>query len=142
MPYIVDHALRVEAAVAAPYTRVIRHDPSDGGYSAYVLELPGVFGGGDTAQEANDSLDEAIRLWVGHELDAGHDIPVPFDPEGFSGRVTLRMTPFLHERAQVRAAIERVSLNRLLEIAIGVYLGERAEPAATGDVGRLRVAEE
>ena len=139
MPYLVD---RIEAAVAAPYTRVIRHDPSYGGYSAYVLELPGVFGGGDTAQEANDSLDEAIRLWVSHELEAGHDIPAPFDPEGFSGRVTLRMTPFLHERAQVRAAIERVSLNRLLEIAISTYLGERVEPAASGDVGRLRVAEE
>ena len=142
MPYIVDHALRVEAAVAAPYTRIIRHDPSDGGYSAYVLELPGVFGGGDTAQEANDSLDEAIRLWVAHELVAGHDIPAPFDPEGFSGRVTLRMTPFLHERAQVRAAIERVSLNRLLEIAISTYLGDRAEPAAAASVEMRRVAEE
>jgi predicted RNase H-like HicB family nuclease len=142
MVYLVDPTRRVEAAVAAPYTRVIRHDPSDGGYSAYVLELPGVFGGGDTAQEANDSVDEAIRLWVAHELEAGHDIPVPFDPEGFSGRVTLRMTPFLHERAQVRAAIERVSLNRLLEIAISTYLGERAEPAAPVSVEMRRVAED
>ena len=142
MPYVVGSADQVEAAVTASYTRVIRHDPSDGGYSAYVLEMPGVFGGGETAQEANDSLDEAIRLWVGHEINAGHEIPAPFDPEGFSGRVTLRMTPFLHERAQVRAAIERVSLNRLLEIAIAVYLGERMEPSTVADVGRLRVAEE
>lgn len=144
MPYLVgrDFTDRVAAAVAAPYTRVVRHDPSDGGYSAYVLELPGVFGGGDTAQEANDSLDEAIRLWVAHELEAGHDIPAPFDPEGFSGRVTLRMTPFLHERAQVRAAIERVSLNRLLEIAIGTYLGERVEPVARDLDPSRRVAED
>lgn len=139
MPYLVD---RVEAAVAAPYTRVVRHDPADGGYSAYVLELPGVFGGGDTAQEANDSLDEAIRLWVSHELDAGHEIPAPFDPEGFSGRVTLRMTPFLHERAQVRAAIERVSLNRLLEIAIGVYLGDHAAPVQPAGEAWRGVAED
>lgn len=116
----------IEAAVAAPYTRVIRHDPSDNGYSAYVLELPGVFGGGDTAQEANDSLDEAIRLWVEHELTIGHVIPDPVDSESFSGRVTLRMTPFLHERAYTRAVIEGVSLNRLLEIAIAHYLGEHA----------------
>ncbi len=144
MPYLVgrDFADHIAAAVAAPYTRVVRHDPSDGGYSAYVLELPGVFGGGDTAQEANDSLDEAIRLWVAHELEAGHDIPVPFDPEGFSGRVTLRMTPFLHERAQVRAAIERVSLNRLLEIAIGTYLGERVESVARELEPSRRVAED
>jgi predicted RNase H-like HicB family nuclease len=143
MPYIVDDlARRVEAAVAAPYTRVIRHDPADGGYSAYVLELPGVFGGGDTAQEANDSLDEAIRLWVAHEVEAGHEVPAPFEPEGFSGRVTLRMTPFLHERAQVRAAIEHVSLNRLLEIAIATYLGERPEASSTGRDRLLRVAEE
>lgn len=142
MVYLLDPTDRVEAAVAAPYTRVIRHDPSDGGYSAYVLELPGVFGGGETAQEANDSLDESIRLWVAHEIAAGHEIPAPFDPEGFSGRVTLRMTPFLHERAQVRAAIERVSLNRLLEVAIGAYLGERVEPSPRGVADRLRVAEE
>lgn len=142
MVYLVPSGGRVEAAVAAPYTRVIRHDPSDGGYSAYVLELPGVFGGGDTAQEANDSLDEAIRLWVAHEIEAGHEIPAPFDPEGFSGRVTLRMTPFLHERAQVRAAIEQVSLNRLLEIAISTYLGDRTQPAASQGSGMRRVAED
>jgi predicted RNase H-like HicB family nuclease len=143
MPYVVNLEGRIEAAVVAPYTRVIRHDPSDGGYSAYVLELPGVFGGGETAQEANDSLDESIRLWVGHELQAGREIPAPFDPEGFSGRVTLRMTPFLHERAQVRAAIERVSLNRLLEIAISTYLGERVEASAAAGVPEMRrVAEE
>lgn len=142
MAYIVGLEGRIEAAVAAPYTRVIRHDPSYHGYSAYVLELPGVFGGGETAQEANDSLDEAIRLWVEHELQAGHGIPAPFAPEGFSGRVTLRMTPFLHERAQVRAAIERVSLNRLIEIAIATYLGERAEPSPAAGVEMRRGAEE
>lgn len=117
-------AQAVEAAVRAPYTRVLRYSEDDAAFVAYVLELPGVIAGGETAEEANAELDDAIRSWVDHELEAGHDIPQPFAPEGFSGRVTLRMTPGLHERAQVRAALEGVSLNRLLETAIAAYLGE------------------
>lgn len=115
----------VEDAVHAPYTRVLRHYPDDGVFVAHILELPGVIAGGETVEETNASLDDGIRSWVEHELNAGHSIPEPFDPEGFSGKVTLRMTPFLHERAQLRAAVEGVSLNRLLEVAIATYLGEQ-----------------
>ncbi|MCK9496563.1 MAG: type II toxin-antitoxin system HicB family antitoxin [Dehalococcoidia bacterium] len=119
---------RAEEAVQAPYTRILRYDAADGIFVLHVLELPGVIAGGETVEEANASLDDGIRSWVEHELRVGHEIPEPFDPEGFSGRVTLRLTPFLHERAQLRAAIEGVSLNRLLETAIAYYLGDRDVP--------------
>ena len=66
----------VRAAVAAPYTRVFVRE-ADGRYSTSVLELPGCYSSGDTAEEAMEMLDEAIAMWVGAELEDGHDIPPP-----------------------------------------------------------------
>lgn len=66
----------VRAAVAAPYTRVFVRE-ADGGYSTSVLELPGCYSSGDTAEHAMEMLDEAIALWVEAELEDGHEIPPP-----------------------------------------------------------------
>lgn len=116
-----------------PYHRIIRHD--DGGYAAEVLELPGCFSSGDTPEEAIANLSEAMEIWLSSELDAGHEIPEPIDEDRYAGRVSLRLTPSLHRRATVAAAIEGVSLNRLLSTAIAVYLGE-LRPPSNHDNGR------
>ena len=42
-----------------------------------VRELPGVYAGGDTVEEAMSYLDETIAEWVEAELRAGRDIPPP-----------------------------------------------------------------
>ena len=70
----IDEAVR--AALAAPYTRVFIRE-ADGGYSTSVLELPGCYSAGGTAEEAMEMLDEAIELWVAVSLELGHDIPPP-----------------------------------------------------------------
>ncbi|MCY4505717.1 MAG: type II toxin-antitoxin system HicB family antitoxin [Acidobacteria bacterium] len=67
---------RVRAAVAAPYTRLFTRE-EDGRYSTSVLELPGCYSSGDTAEEAMELLDEAIAMWVEAEVECGHDIPPP-----------------------------------------------------------------
>lgn len=147
---IIDH--RVEAALRAPYARILRRE-EDGGYSCEVLELPGCYSTGDNAEQAMTNLDEAIALWVESEIEAGNTIPPPLDIDQHSGRLTLRIPPSLHERAVTRAAAERVSLNRLLSSAIASHLGvaagvsagvsaevddsRRGEPARTA----LRIAE-
>ena len=120
----------VRAAVEAPYSRVLTRE-EDGGYSASVLELPGCFSGGDTAREAMDNLDEAIALWVEAEAEDGHDIPPPSRAIEYSGRLTLRLLPSIHERAALLAQQEGVSLNRYLAAAITYYVGLGSPQAAT-----------
>ena len=112
----------VHAALAAPYTRLLTRE-DDGGYSASVLELPGCFTSGDTAEETMELLDEAIEMWVAVELEDGHDIPPPSSAVEYSGRLTLRLLPSIHERAALLAEHEGASLNRYLANAISYYVG-------------------
>ena len=71
---------RARAAAKAPYTRITHRD--EDGWSVRVAELPGVYAGGDTVEEAMAYLDETIAEWVEFELRAGRDIPPPADLEG------------------------------------------------------------
>lgn len=143
---IIDH--RVEAALRAPYARILRRE-EDGGYSCEVLEFLGCYSSGGSADQAMSQLDEAMALWVESEIEAGNAIPPPLDLDQHSGRLTLRIPPSLHERAVTRAAAERVSLNRLLSSAIASHLGVANGVADGTDSGRgeprsaaLRIAED
>ena len=44
------------------FTGVLIQDPSDGGYTAYIAELPEVIAEGATIAEANDNLFEAFNI--------------------------------------------------------------------------------
>ena len=131
----IDEAVR--AALAAPYTRLLTRE-EDGGYSTSVLELPGCYSSGDTAEEAMELLDEAIEMWVAVEVEDGHDIPPPSSAEEYSGRLTLRLLPSIHERAAILAERERVSLNRYLANAISYYVGLGSPQASPDPTARAR----
>ena len=73
------HNDRIAEILSAPYARVLRRE-AEGGYSAEVIEFPGCFSAGDTAEETMANLDEAMTLWLEGELADGHDIPVPLAP--------------------------------------------------------------
>ena len=115
---------QIANAIGAPYTRIIHRD--EGTWSGRVLELPGVFGGGDTPEEVMESLDEAIAIWVGDQIEREHDIPQPFEPGRFSGQFSLRIPPALHADAAEFARLQSVSLNRLFSAAIAYYLGRHS----------------
>jgi predicted RNase H-like HicB family nuclease len=126
---MVDRAVIDEAVAAAqrgPYARVLTRE-ADGGYSAEVLEFPGCLSAGDSAAEAVDNLDEAIGLWVASVVEDGQEVPRPYREAQFSGRLTLRLLPSLHERAAIVAGREGVSLNRLLSTAVAHYVGVHEE---------------
>ncbi len=131
----IDEAVRV--ALAAPYTRLLTRE-EDGGYSTSVLELPGCFSSGDTPEDAMEMLDEAIELWVAVEVEDGHDIPPPSRAVEYSGRLTLRLLPSIHERAAMLAQHERVSLNRYLANAISYYVGLGSQHDSSGAPARAR----
>ena len=117
-----DEAGVIRAAQLGPYARILTRD-EDGRYAAEVLEFPGCFSSGDSAEEAMSNLDEAIEVWVGATLDEGAEVPPPMLHGEFSGRVTLRLLPSVHERAALLARLEGVSLNRLLSNAVSHYVG-------------------
>ena len=121
----------VDTALRAPYARVLQREEA-GGFSCQVLEFPGCFSSGDSAEEAMANLEEAMALWVESEAERGHDIPEPLETREFSGRMTLRLPPSLHRRAARVAELERISLNRFLAAAIAVYVGETAAAATSG----------
>ena len=117
-----DETSVIKGAQLGPYARILTRD-EDGRYAAEVLEFPGCFSSGDTPDEAMAHLDEAIEVWIGATLDEGAVVPPPMLHSEFSGRVTLRLLPSVHERASMLARLEGVSLNRLLSNAVSHYVG-------------------
>lgn len=111
---------RIERAMRLPYLRIIQAD--EDGYSARVLELPGCFSGGDTAAEAAEELEDAMRMWLEHEFEAERPVPEPLDLHRYSGKLTLRVAPSLHRELAQRALLEEKSLNGLIAelLAIGL----------------------
>ena len=109
--------------LSLPYHRTVQRDP-EGSWSAAVLELDGVFSGGDSADEALNALDEAMELWIELEFEAGRSIPRPWGSRTYSGTLNLRLPKALHAAAAARASIEGVSLNQLLVTAVASYLGD------------------
>ncbi len=70
--------MNVDDYMQRPYTRILESD-ENGGWCARVLELEGCFSGGDTPDEANRSLSEAMRLWIEFQIERGYEIPEPID---------------------------------------------------------------
>lgn len=113
---------RVAEYMAKPFARLTMRDP-EGTYSARVIEFPGCFGGGDTAEEAARSLTESMEVWIESELEEGRDIPEPSWAAAYSGNIRLRLPRSMHEQAAHRADLDSVSLNQLFVAAIASYLG-------------------
>ena len=114
--------------LSMPYTRIFRAaDEND--FTSEVMEFPGCFATGDTAEEAMENLEEAMVMWVEAERETGHDIPESLVLDEYSGRMTLRIPSSLHQRAALEAQREEVSLSRLLSAAVASYVG--SQPSAT-----------
>ena len=114
--------LRIGEVLAQPYTQIVVRDP-EGTYSAQVLEFPGCFSGGATAEDAVRNLHEAMALWVESELEDGHSIPEPNGATDYSGKVLLRLPISVHRAAALKAELEGTSLNQFLVAAVATYLG-------------------
>lgn len=110
-----------------PYTRVIIPDLN--GYSAEILEFPGCFASGSTAEEAYRNLEGAAASWLEAELAKGASIPSPLKHYEASGAYLWRPPRSLHARAIAVAAMEGVSLNQYLTTVVAENLGARAAQA-------------
>ncbi len=72
---------QIAAALAAPYVRVFQKQ-ADGGYQAYVVEMPGGMTAGDTLEETNELLEEVMAIWLEYAIADGQPIPPPFEDPG------------------------------------------------------------
>jgi len=105
-----------------PYGRLLIKD-SDGTFAAEILEFPGCYTQGETADEAMANLDEAARNWIEETLKQGKPIPEAMANNDASGKFALRLPRGLHQKATLMAEREGVSLNTFFIDAIAERVG-------------------
>ncbi len=112
----------IQEYLKEPYARILIPD-EEGGFSAEILEFPGCFAEGDTADEAMQALDRAADAWIQAALDQGQAIPLPFRNQGYGGKIALRLPRSLHRQATEFAERDGTSLNQFLVSAIAARVG-------------------
>ena len=63
--------------MSLPYCIVIAEDKTEGGFTAFIPELAGCATCAESFDEIHDLMEDAKRVWIESELEAGHDIPEP-----------------------------------------------------------------
>jgi predicted RNase H-like HicB family nuclease len=112
----------IQKYLKEPYARILIPD-EQGGYAAEMLEFPGCFAEGETADEAMQALERAAESWIQAALDQGQEIPSPFMNQGYAGKVALRLPRSLHRQATQFAERDGTSLNQFLVSAIAARIG-------------------
>ena len=107
----------------APYQRVLVPEADNDGYSAEILEFPGCFAQGDSAQEALNNLEKAAEVWIEAAVAQGTEIPVPFLNRDYGGKIALRLPRSIHRQATRMAERDCTSLNQFLLSAIAARVG-------------------
>ncbi|MFZ4876816.1 toxin-antitoxin system HicB family antitoxin [Janthinobacterium sp. Mn2066] len=95
----------------------------EGGYSASIMEFPGLVAEGDSADEALQNLNLAAESWIVAHLANGESVRPPVDFIGASGKIALRIPRGLHKQVCELAELEDASINQLLTFAIAEYVG-------------------
>lgn len=123
--------MTLEYYMGLPYTIELHRSP-EGGFAAGVLELPGCISQGDTAEEALEMIQDAMKSWIMTALEDGDPVPEPV-PDAFSGRFVLRIPRSLHRSLAHLAAREGVSLNQFILYRLAqATAADREEAAAVG----------
>jgi len=137
--------MTTEKILRRPYSRVIIPDES-GLFSAELLEFPGCFADGETAEEAYRNLEGVAESWIESAQAQGYPIPEPFALAEPSGTLSLRLPKSLHRRAIAFAQRDAVSLNTFIVAAVGVAVGAeqlaaRVSANLAGVIARIEKAQ-
>ncbi len=115
---------KVEYYLGLPYTMTVKFRPEQGGYYvAGYIELPDLTMTGDTPEEAVRELQAEKRGWFEECLKRSISIPLPVEPQKYSGKIVIRMPPSMHESLIRIAELEGVSLNQYMLTALSRTLG-------------------
>jgi predicted HicB family RNase H-like nuclease len=115
---------QVEYYMNLPYTMTVRYLDEQGGYFvAGYIELPDLTMTGDTPEEAVKELLVEKPEWFEACLKRGIPIPLPVEPQKYSGKIIVRMPPSLHESLIRIAELEGVSLNQYMVSSLAKNAG-------------------
>lgn len=89
--------------------------PKDG-YSARVEGIS-CYSGGDTLEEAESNIKEALELYVETLLEDGFE-PVPIDESKANGKINVRTSKSMHLRLLRKSEDEGVSISHLINDAL------------------------
>ena len=128
--------LTLEDYLRQPYhIEVVASTDEDGdsGRVAEVRELEGCIAQGRTHEELFENVERAMTAWIDDALEAGDPVPEPHEEPSHSGRVLVRMPPWLHRDLARAAEREGVSLNQLMVSLLAHGAGSMANGSAAPD---------
>lgn len=109
-----------------PYQIVIKPS-SEGGYVAYIPDLPGCITQGETLAEIAEMIEDAKAGWLDLALQDGKEIPEPDPEEEYSGKFNVRIPKSLHKELAVKAREEKVSLNQTVTYLLAKGLNSKVK---------------
>lgn len=121
----------VEEYMSLPYSKTILPiDESEGG--GFLIEVPDLgrhatCAWGATEEEALSNLKQVMKSNVEMWLKEGLDVPEPKNKKNYSGAISLRVPPYMHEFLAEFAASENVSVNSLINNCIAEKMGIQKE---------------
>ena len=115
----------IEEYLDLPYTIEVQKDDSDGeiAYAARVVELPGCITQGDTFEELEVMMQDAMRAWIESALEDGVPVPEPRKAEEYSGKFVVRVPRSLHRQLATVAERDGVSLNTYVNTTLAQAVG-------------------
>jgi len=124
--------VQVKEYLELPYTiEIVKDESGDhSGWFARVIELPGCMTQTDTFEELAEMIKDAMAAWIESALEDGQSIPLPRLVEDYSGRFVVRIPKSLHRELVEMAEREGVSLNTLVNVALGKVVGQTRSPQA------------
>ena len=98
-------------------------EDGDSGWVAEVKEFDGCMAQGRSREELFENIERAMTAWIDDALEAGDPVPAPYEEPSHSGKVLVRMPPWLHRQLASTAAREGVSLNQLVVSLLANRIG-------------------
>lgn len=94
------------------YTYRAEWSPDDAEYVGLVAEFPSLSWLAPTAGEAVDGIQRVVEDILADMAETGEIPPKPLSERRYSGNLSVRMSPDLHQRLAVEATEQGVSLNQ------------------------------
>jgi len=104
----------IEFYLGLNYPITIYRD-EEGGFVAEIEDLPGCITEGETLEEVNKRIGDALESWIHAAYEDDIEIPLPRTDEEYSGKFMVRMPKYLHRRLVEKAKREGASLNQYVE---------------------------